>query len=36
MKTAAELHSIVIDSVNSRREEIIAIAERILHNPETG
>lgn len=36
MKTAAELHSIIIDSVDSRREEIIAIAEQILHNPETG
>lgn len=36
MKSIAELHSMVISSIDSRREEIIAIAEKILHNPETG
>ena len=36
MKSDAELKQYVISAVESRRQEIIALAEKILHNPELG
>ena len=36
MKSAAELKKAVIAQIDSRRAEILQLADTLLHNPETG
>ena len=36
MKSAAELKKTVIGQIDSRRAEILQLANTLLHNPETG